>query len=233
MRNVLAGMAAIAAFTCAGQAFAAPPNPASCPRLAPRHGSEETRKTPLPIPRQFAQVARSSRNHIAVSTLSGVQHCIDARDILTAENYGLSSDGRFFSFRWGAYEAGGFIIVDRTGRGQDLDTGDRPQFSPSRQKLAAIEISESGFGSLNGFAVWQVNPVGVQRIAFLDDLPRMSDWRLDGWAGEACINLSAIPMDKYPENAADLPKVPRTRYMARPTRSTWRVAPARNGCPRA
>ena len=233
MRTGMTWMAATLALAGASPSLAAPPNPASCPRLAPREGSEETRKTPLPIPRAFARIARSSRNHIAVSTLSGAQHCIDARDILTAENYGLSSDGRFFSFRWGGYEAGGFIIVDRTGRGQDLDTGDRPQFSPSRQRLAAIEISESGFGSLNGFAVWQVNPVGVQRLAFLDNLPQMSDWRLDGWAGEACINLSAIPMEKYPENARDLPKVPRTRYMARPTGSTWRVTPARNGCPRA
>jgi hypothetical protein len=60
------------------------------------------------------------------------------------DSFGLSSDGRFFSFRWFADEAGGFILVDRAGRGQHIDTGDRPVFSPTHQKFAAIEISESG-----------------------------------------------------------------------------------------
>ena len=231
MRTGPTCIAAAMALAWTGQALAAPPNPATCPRLAPREASEEDRKVALPIPRQFAEIARANRDRIAVATLGGGMRCIDTRDMLNAGNFGLSSDGRFFSFRWGGYEAGGFMMVDRTGRGQDVDTGDRPKFSPSRLKFAAIEISESGFGSLNGFAVWQVDPVGVRRLAFLDNLPRMSDWRLDSWAGEACVNLSAIPMDKYPANVADLPKVPRVRYVARPAGSSWRVSAARSGCP--
>lgn len=185
------------------------------------------------MPSQFAAMARANHDNMAVSTLNGATHCVDVRDMNKGDDFGLSRDGRFFTFRWYADESGGFILVDRTGRGQTVDTGDRPAFSPSHQKFAAIEISESGFGSLNGFAVWQADPVGVRRLAFLDNLPRMSDWRLDGWAGEACINISAIPMDKYPENVADLPKVPRVRYVARPSGSAWRVSAARNGCPKA
>lgn len=233
MGRKLTLLSAALAATLAGQSQAAPPKPASCPRLAPREDGGEARKTPLPIPRQYAEIARANRDRIAVSTLGGGMHCTDTRDMLTVGDFGLSSDGRFFSYRWGGFEAGGFMLIDRTGRGQEVDTGDRPTFSPSHRKFAAIEISESGFGSLNGFAVWQVEPVGVRRLTFLDKLPQMSDWRLDSWAGEACINISAIPMDKYPENAADLPKVPRVRYVARPTGSTWRVTAARGGCPRA
>ena len=147
------------------------------------------------------------------------------------DDFGLSSDERFFTFHWDADEAGGFILVDRTGRGQHVDTGARPQFSPSHRKFAAIEISESGFGSLNGFAVWQADAVGVRRLYFTDKLPRMQDWRLDSWAGEACLNLSAIALDAYPENAADLPKVPRVRFAARQAAKGWAIA--RGSCPRA
>jgi hypothetical protein len=230
-RKKLALLSAAVAATMAGQAQAAPPNLANCPRLAPREGGVEARKTPLPIPRRYAEIARANRDRIAVSTLGGGIHCTDTRDMLTVEDFGLSSDQRFFSYRWGGYEAGGFMLVDRTGRGQEVDTGDRPVFSPSRHRFAAIEISESGFGSLNGFAVWQVGSVGVRRLTFLDNLPQMADWRLDGWAGEACIDLSSIPMDKYPEKVSDLPKVPRVRYAARAGAHGWAVA--RGSCPRA
>ncbi|MGE3692514.1 MAG: hypothetical protein AB7F98_14150 [Novosphingobium sp.] len=231
MRKGLAVTAAIFSLTSAGHALAAPPSLGRCPQLAPREAMEDDRKVPLTIPRQFAQLVRATRDRIAVSTLTGAVHCIDTRDFTVARDYALSSDGRFFSFSWGGYEAGGYILVDRTGRGQTVDTGDRPMFSPSRRKFAAIEISESGFGSLNGFAVWQVDPVGIRRLTFLENLPQMQDWRLDGWSGEACIDISAIAFGQYPDNEASLRKVPRVRYVARPATRGWSVV--RGRCPRA
>ena len=232
-RIIAAALAATAFAHAADPAQAAPPDPAQCPRLAPREDEGNDRQVPLVIPQNLAAIARANRDRIAVATLGGGVHCLDTRSMTQAGSFGLSSDRRFLSFRWSGYEAGGFILVDRTGRGQDTDTGARPTFSPSRRRFAAIEISESGFGSLNGFAVWQVEASGFRRLSFRDDLPQMADWRIDGWTGESCIALSAFAMDKYPENAADVAKVPRTRFIARPGPRGWGVTRAAAGCPRA
>jgi hypothetical protein len=74
---------------------------------------------------------------------------------------------------------------------RSFDTGVAPTFSPSRALLAAVEMSESGFGSLNAFAVWRVEAAGVREIGRVEDLPSMSDWQIDSWTGENCVSLSA------------------------------------------
>ncbi len=110
----------------------------------------------------------------------------------------------------------------------------RQSFSPSRGRLAAIEISESGFGSLNAFLVMQVEATGLRQLAKLEDIPLHVDWRIDSWAGENCINLSAVPQSRVPENWNDLPKARRDRYVARPGAKGWTLVPAQGrGCPAA
>lgn len=216
-------------------AHAAPPgapNPALCPPTQPIEADTNERKGPLPVPSKFAAIARSSRTSLAVRTLSGTNFCEDVHNINAARNFALSPDRRFFSFDWYGYEEGGHIVMDRSGRGQAVDTGATPTFSPSRHLLAAVEFSESGFGSLNGFAVWRVEATGLRRIAMLEVPQAMSEWRLDGWSGENCVRLSAIPFARMPDNAADVARTRRDRFIARPGTRTWAITRAAQGaCP--
>lgn len=217
-------------------AMAAPPNraaapsPARCPATPPIEAESNDRKGPLKIPARYAAVARSDLTRLAVAALSGANFCQNISAINKAENFALSSDGRFFSFDWYGYEEGGHVIIDRTGSGQSIDSGAEVTLSPSGQRFAAVQFSEAGFGALEGFAVWQINSVGLRQLVKLDEIPSLVDWRIDSWSGENCINLSGIPNDRIPENTQNYSRVKRDRYIARPSGASWRLTRARS-CP--
>lgn len=206
------------------------PSPARCPATPPIDSEANERKGPLQMPPRFAAIIRSSRTNLAVWTLGNANFCYPINNVSEARNFETLADFRFISFDWYGYEEGGHIIIDRTGRGQAVDTGAKPVFSPSGRQMAAVEFSESGFGSLNGFAIWQVNPVGLRRTVMLGNIPSLVDWRIDGWSGESCVNLSGIPNSRIPEGNQNYSKVARDRYIARPAGATWRLTRAR-ACP--
>lgn len=209
------------------------PNIAQCP-ARPHTGEEGIARTrPLPVPAQLVGIVRSSRDNLAVLTLTGRTVCIDASWISLARNFTLSPDKRFLSFRWDGYEAWGHIIVDRTGNGQVTDTGVAPVYSPSRMRLAAADLSESAFGDLSAFAVWQIEPRGLRELAKIEQMPeRMTDWRIDGWSGENCINLSALPFERATDSSRANARARRDRFVAMPGRAGWSVSPRPAGCPR-
>lgn len=212
-------------------ALAKAPDLAACPRPVSPDGGERQRSHPLPVPAALGGILKASVLNYAVATLDGSTLCIDISWMESAEKIALLGDGRFLSFDWLGYESFGHKLVDRSGKGQVVDTGVAPVFSPSRGRLTAADLSESGFGALGAFAVWQVTPIGLRQIANVTEVPDMLDWRIDGWAGEDCVKLSAIPFDKAPADG-DYTKVARTRYVAQGTPGTWRIGPAAKGsCP--
>ena len=235
IRSMILGLA-LGAGLAATTAHATPPpppdmpSPARCPATPPIDSEANERKGPLQVPPRFAALIRSSRTQLAVWTLGNANFCYPINNVSEARNFATSADFRFISFDWYGYEEGGHIVIDRTGRGQAVDTGAAPVFSPSRQRLAAVEFSESGFGSLNGFAVWQVNAVGLRRVAMLGDIPSLVDWRIDSWSGESCVMLSGIPNARIPQGSENYSKVARDRYIARPVGANWRLTRARS-CP--
>ncbi len=142
-----------------------------------------------------------------------------------------SPDGRFFAFGWSGNESGGHIVIDRTGAGQVIDTGAAPLSAPSGRRIAAVEISESGFGSLNAFAVWDILPVGLKEIARVEEgLSTNGEWRMGSWQGEGCVNLSFVPSERFPENYEDLPKVAGDPWFAA-EKNKWR--PMAGSCPKS
>ena len=207
------------------------PSIAQCPRLTAEETADRARKTALTIPAQLRMIARANVNHIAVATLSGGTVCVSTGSMEVTDGFRLSRDGRFFHFAWHGNEAGGYIMVDRSGRGQSADIGAIPTFSPSRARFAAIEISESGFGSLNAFLVMAVDTTGMRQIAKLEEIPMLADWRIHDWRGENCIDLSGVRQQDVPDNWNDLPKARRVRYVARSGARGWTLTPATNGCP--
>jgi hypothetical protein len=218
-------------FLAAGSASAATvaqaPNLAACPPTKPLEGGERERARPLPVPAALRGVLRADVSHYAVAALDGGTVCVDTSWIESVKDVALLRDGRFLSFGWFGYEAYGHFVVDRMGKGQAIETGVAPVFSPSRRYFAAADQTESEFGSLSGLAVWQVGPAGTTEIGRVDDLPRMYDWRIDSWGGESCINLSALPLDLPPSRVKTAPRI---RYRAGPGKDGWHVARNAQGC---
>lgn len=231
------GWTLIAAFTAllATPALAAdtPPNLRACPSPASPDGGERERTMPLPVPAALRTIVRSSLYHYAVSTLRGGTVCDDVSWVNEVSDVALTPDRRFLSYRWYGYETYGYKLIDRTGRGQVHDIGAKPVFSPSRQQFAAIDQTEAEFGTISGLMVWRVLPGGIAESGKVEDIPRMYDWRIDGWSGEACLNLSAIPHERMQDDPV-IANARRDRFIARPAGLTWRVlrAVGPNHCPR-
>ncbi|MBV1690966.1 hypothetical protein KRR38_25630 [Novosphingobium sp. G106] len=201
----------------------AAPDLAACPPVKQAEGWERERARPLAVPEALRAVLRSDLLHYAVATLGGGTVCLDTSFMETTDKLALSDDKRFLSFGWLGYESYGHIVVDRTGKGAMIETGVAPHFSPSRRYFAAADQTESEFGSLSGLAVWRVDATGTTEIGRIDELPRMNDWRIDGWSGESCVDLSAVPFEQSA-------KAPRVRFRAGPGKDGWQVARSAKGC---
>lgn len=208
----------------------APPDLKACPKSELADEDYRERKRPIPIPDAFAGLATSDMDHIAVSTVDGGTVCVDAGWMEGIENAKASPDKRFLSFDWGGYEAFGFIVVDRTGKGQVIETGTAPLAPPGGMRFASLDLSESGFGGFNAFGVWQIEPVGLKQLAKVQDGFPAGEWRLDGWEGDRCVNFSVLPFDRYPEDVSQAQSAPRDPWHAAEAK-TWKPMPG--PCPKA
>lgn len=209
------------------------PNPAACRHIKWSDGAEVERKGPIPVPRVWSGVVRSERPFLAVSTLGGRTLCVETSGIENIDEPEISRDGRFLGFAWYGYETGGYMVIDRAGKGVQFDTGDKPVPSPSGQLAAVVQYSEAAFGSLEGFGVWQVGTPPMRELARLTFPEGLTDWRMDGWRGEACVLLSAMRFEDLPDDAAAKPSARRQPYAAVAARGKWRIVPGSKGaCPK-
>jgi hypothetical protein len=199
------------------------PDLGKCPSLQPLEQGQIGRTDKVMVPRMLSKVARADEKSLAVGSWDGATVCVDVRLMGDISNLTLSEDSRFLSFKWAGYEADGFVMVDRTGAGQAIDTGMPPVFSPSRMRFASVHQSESAFNEQEGLGVWQIDPVGTKALVQIAAIPEMLDWRVDGWSGEDCINLSAIPFWRAPKEGTNYAGITRDRYTARAAGNGWRV----------
>ena len=134
MRGILAVFGAVlsASLTAPLHAAVAPDLPGCTPPEQADSGERQRTKA-IPVPSMLRSIGKSSLHHFAVTTLTGRQVCIDMSWIETAEDLSLTPDLRFVSFGWLGYESYGHYMIDRAGKGQALETGVAPVFSPSRR----------------------------------------------------------------------------------------------------
>ena len=152
------------------------------------------------IPRELrTMVAETSPDRLVVRGLNG-QLIPVSLDWIEPAGFVSYLDGRYFGFAITGYEAGGFTVVDRraSGDGAVIETGQAPTFSPDGRYFAAAEMSEAGFGNLNGVALWEVLTDRTVRRFFTDDVPSSFDWRVDRWVRPDCAALSAIDIGWQP-----------------------------------
>lgn len=223
----------VLAFGLATPVFAKAPLPdlKSCPQVTRAEDEPELLRTrPLPLPASFEGLAAADIDYIAVLASAGSTLCLDTRFIEEIAKARASPDGRFLSFEWSGYEAWGYVLFDRSGRGMTLDTGNAPLASSTGKRFAAVDLSESGYGALNAFGVWQIEPVGVLQLAKFDTAMPSGDWQLDNWRGDTCVNLSVVPIDRHPEDFRQLANIRRDPWFAAESRK-WQPRPGR--CPAA
>jgi hypothetical protein len=233
MRGMIA-VIVTGAFLTIGSAHATVPGGPElgrCPALDPLEEPLNDRAKPLPVPPRYAMLLASSRDRLAVATVYGGTVCLDSRPMTALSGFTISENRRFFEFDWAGYEADGHIVVDRTGKGQVIETGVSPVTSPSQRRFAAVQQSEAAFGGLEGLGIWQVDVVGVRALTFQEDIPSLSDWRIDGWAGDDCVNLSGIPHDQMPDTRGKRARIVRERYVAAAVGEGWLLTQSTSGCP--
>jgi hypothetical protein len=213
---------------------AAAPDPAACPPPEYEYDAAEfgPRTDPLVVPGSIAAIAATDNINLAVTTLAGAQLC---KDFSWAYNFSEEArtflDERFVALGWGAYEAFGTVLFDRAGKGAQLEVGEWPALSPSQMRLAALQLTQSGYGGLEGFAIWQITPSGLTEIHRLPDdhrmweqFPTFQDFHLDRWQGEACLAIYAFDYDDLAAVDFDRDRAKRTPFHAA-ERGGWQIAP--------
>jgi hypothetical protein len=213
-------------------------DPSACP--PPEHAYDETemgpRTEPLVVPQDIAAIAATDNTNLAVTTLAGGQIC---KDVSWLYNFGASArtylDGRFVMLEWGAFEAFGTMLFDRSGSGEQVETGNPPAFSPSNARVAALQFTQSGFGGLENLIIWQVEPAGLKQLFALPEHTYLSwveqgydDFQIDRWQGENCLLIFGFSEDDLRAADWDRGKSKRTPFHAAET-DQWDIK--RGGCP--
>lgn len=158
------------------------------------------RKTaPVIPPALRAMVEEATASRLLIRGLNGGTIEVDISEMLP-ERFEAFGGGRFLGFAFTGYEFYGYLLIDRAARGDTarIETGATPVFSPDGYHFAAVQLSGSGFGNLEGLAVWDVGAGAVTQRLFLSALPAGEDWRIDSWRLAGCLALSAAAMNAEP-----------------------------------
>ena len=188
----------------------------------------KSREDAVTLPQDWAGFATAGRDWIAISTQARGTLCIDIAWYDSTDSFDRFND-RFIGFEWSALEAWGYVLIDRTGTGSSIDTGVKPVFSPDGQYFAMVQLSDAGWGGLEGFAVYSVNDVGIEPVHVDKAIPRLADWRIDGWEGadgERCLRLSGVNYARV-EDGDPVRETERQWYVAR-SNTGWKLEPGRD-----
>lgn len=207
------------------------PDPSACP--PPEHAYNEMefgkRDDPLTLPAEVATYAATDGINLAVKTLGGGQLCQDASWTYTLTNAELLGNGRFLAMEWSAYETFGTFLFDRSGSGLEVETGKKPVFSPTGDRMAALQISNSGFGVLENLAIWQVEPTGLHEVFRMPEDHQVAwsyrdfdDFVIDRWEGEACLMITAVASKDAEVANWDWQRARRTPFHARES-AGWQI----------
>lgn len=214
---------------------AAGPDIARCDAQHVHHPNAPLSADPVAIPKAFRGIVKASALELALLTQAGTTICENHVGTYAVTDMAWLREDRLLGWAWEAYEATGYSIFDRAGKGTAIETGVRPVFSPGGTRLAAVEFSD--FGALGGFAVWEVRAEGTvqigggttQRQGVGEDVvfvepavftDRIGDWSVVGWKGESCVTIAFDGQELSPEAFAS----GQSTFHAAESAS-WRIAP--------
>lgn len=162
-----------------------------CPEFVPKDDSDHGLHLdkPLPIEKPFKGIVSASKTVMTVQALSGDPVCVPLGWISEASGFELSIDKRFLQFDHRGYESFGHVVVDRASR-EVIETGEPPLFSRDGRYFAAAQASPSGFGGLEGIAIWEVSPNAVKLLGKVEAGVTEGEWTVDGFGPGPCVALS-------------------------------------------
>ncbi len=228
--RLIATPVAMAVGFAAAPAFAHVPPPgdiAVCDALTLDPEAFKSREEAIVLPQDWANFATAGRDWIAVSTQMGGTLCVDIAWYDSTDSFDRFND-RFIGFEWSGLEAWGYVLIDRARTGSSMDTGVKPVFSPDGQYFAMVQLSDAGWGGLEGFAVYSVNDAGIEAVHVDKAIPRLADWRIDGWEdikGDRCLRLSGVHYARV-EDGAPIRETDRQWYISR-SKTGWKLEPGR------
>lgn len=176
------------------------PLAATAAPFEPRNEYEEMLGRPKQapaVPANLAAILRApSPEVLLVKGFDGKDIPVDI-EWMEPEDMKLYAGGRYLGFSFSGYEYYGYVMVDRAGSGDAaiIETGQAPAFSEDGRFFAAAEMSDSGFGNLEGLGLWEVGPNHTARRFFTNAVSPGWDWRVDGWKTSVCIAFRAIGPD--------------------------------------
>jgi len=135
---------------CIATPAQAAPDLAACDRLKIDPDALNSRTEAPELPADWSEIARASRNWLAVSTEAGSTYCSNIGWHDSYKEFDRFAD-RFLGLAWSGYEAWGYLLIDTTGTGNEIDTGAKPVFSPGGYHFATVQWSEAGWGGFEGF----------------------------------------------------------------------------------
>jgi hypothetical protein len=146
------------------------------------------------IPAALRNMVRVDGTALMIRMNDGSRHRFDISE-LHVDRFETFARGRFVGFGISAHEEFGYVLIDRTQRGElaEIPTGDRPVFSEDGSHFAAAEVSASGYGNLDGIGLWQVRPRGVRRLFYTNAVREGHHWKTEAFRGPACVLISAVP----------------------------------------
>jgi hypothetical protein len=186
---------------------------------------------PIVVPAEFSPPLAASALEFAVLTRNGDTLCHSLAWVSQFESVEWLVGERLLGIEYTGYESFGYFLVDRAGAGSITEVGAKPMLSPNGRRLASLQLSEAAWGGLEGFTVWQLETDGHSELTRQQataangwttpapfDAPA-HDWRMDGWQGNDCFAMSAIPVATEPPWE---PLAERRDYFASEA-NAWRV----------
>lgn len=223
MPNASLRIAALLALACAiGPVAAQPPGAPEEQRVLRLEWEQNfQRQKPVPVvPAPLRQTVSATNEWVTVRMDDGSPFRVGI-GALTVDQLESFQNGRFIGFGISGNEEYGYILIDRMGRDHLIEshTDSRPSFAEDGRHFAAAEISESGFGNLNGVALWEVLPAGVKRLFYTDSVRGGFNWRAEPFRGSNCVPITAVQEGWTPTTPdrwdAEVGNAPRAWYELR------------------
>ncbi len=145
---------------------------------------------PVKVPASLQSFVNASGTTLTISTFGAVPTCVDI-STATVGNMEAFANRRLVGIRLTGYEWDGYRIVDRARPGSEIETGDRPAFSPDGKRFATVQASEAAWGGLEGMGAWEVTKTEVKPLFFLSaGLIGRDDAKFEKWVGNDCFVVS-------------------------------------------
>lgn len=163
---------------------------------------------PVAIPPALDAIVSATATTLTVQTFGAKATCVDIGGLDIADLEAFAAD-RLVGYSVQGNEYYGYELVDRRVPGLFFQTGDRPLFSPSGKRFAAVQTSGAAFGNLEGVGVWEVGADRARRLFYLSAffVPGV-DAKIERWPDDGCVIASYVADTTIDEDAiATAPRI--------------------------